>query len=149
MDKLFAQLADLFIGAIPSGVLLLLLYFYLRAVLFGPLDKILEERHAKTGGREQKAAETLRRAEQRMLQYSASLQAAKSEIYASQDELRRKLDAERDLAVAQAAEEAKAEIAAVRKQLDEDVAEARRTVEAEAQALADSIAEKVMQGATR
>jgi F-type H+-transporting ATPase subunit b len=149
MEKLLAQLGDLFIGAIPSGVLLILLFFYLRAVLFGPLDKILEERHAKTGGREQKAAEMLRRAEQRMLQYSASLQAAKSEIYAGQDELRRKLEAERDAAVALAAEEAKTEIAAVRNQLDEDVAEARRTVETEAQALANSIADKVLEGATR
>jgi len=149
MDKLFAQLTELFIGAIPSGVLLLLLYFYLRAVLFGPLDKILEERHAKIGGREQKAAETLRLAEQRMLQYAASLQAAKSEIYARQDELRRKLESERDAAVAQAAEAAKAEIVSVRKQLDEDAVVARRIVETEARNLADAIAAKVLEGVTR
>jgi F-type H+-transporting ATPase subunit b len=149
MEKLLAQLSDLFIGAIPSAVLLLLLYFYLRAVLFGPLDKILEERHSKIGGREQKAAETLRLAEQRMLQYSASLQAAKSEIYATQDELRRKLEAERDAAIAQASEEAKAEIATVRQQLERDAVEARLFVEKEAHILADSITAKVLEGASQ
>lgn len=146
MDQLLAQLGDLFMGALPSAILLIFLFFYLRAVLFKPLDKILAERHAKMGGRELKAAETLRAAEQKMLEYGASLHAARTEIYASQEELRQRLEAERDAAIKAAAERARADLGEVKRQLNEEVAAARVAVAQEAAQLADSITAKLVPG---
>lgn len=146
MDQLFAQLGTLFVGALPSAILLILLFLYLRAVLFKPLDQILAERHAKMGGREVRAAETLRTAEQKLLQYNAALQAARSEIYASQEQLRRNLEAERDAAISAAAEQAKAQLNVVRQQLDNEVAAARTAVAQEAAQLASQITGKLIPG---
>ncbi len=146
MDQLLAQLGTLFVGALPSAILLIFLFIYLRIVLFKPLDKVLAERHAKMGGREVKAAETLRAAEQKMQRYSASLQAARTEIYAGQEELRRRLEAERDAAIAAASERAKADLADVKKQLDQEVSVARVVVAQEASELANQITAKLMPG---
>lgn len=146
MDQLLAQLGALFVGALPSAILLILLFLYLRAVLFKPLDRILAERHAKMGGRELRAAETLRSAEQKLLQYNAALQTARSEIYAGQEELRRKLEKERDASIAAASEQAKQQLSGVRQQLDAEVSEARGAVAQEAAQLAQQITGKLIPG---
>lgn len=146
MDQLFAQLGALFIGALPSAILLILLVIYLRVVLFSPLEKILAERHSRTGGREQRAAEALRLAEQKLLQYNAALQAAKTEIYAEQDEVRRRLEGERDRAITAATADAKAELGSIRRQLEVDLVAAREVVASEAKLLADAITTKVLAG---
>jgi F-type H+-transporting ATPase subunit b len=146
MDELLGTLGDLFIGALPSAIFLLFLFFYLRAVIFKPLDRILAERHAKTGGREEHANQTLKLAEQKLAEYSQSLHAAKAEIYGSQEALRKELEAARDQAIAEAAEKARQEVAAVKERLHLEMKEARNSVDAQAKGLADLITSKVLSG---
>ncbi|MCU0226352.1 MAG: ATP synthase F0 subunit B [Bryobacterales bacterium] len=146
MDQLLAQLGALFLGALPSAILLIVLFLYLRVVLFQPLQRILDERHSKMGGRELKAADTLKMAERKLQEYNDSLQAARTEIYSSQEQLRRRLEAERDAAIATTTEQAKAHLATVRRQLDAEVAEARTAVAREATQLAASITDKLIPG---
>jgi len=146
MDQLLAQLSALFVGALPSAILLILLFLYLRIVLFKPLEKILADRHSKMGGREQRAAEILRTAEQKMQQYSTSLQTARTEIYASQDALRQRLETERDAAITSASGQAKAQLASVKQELEGEMAVARAEVASEAAQLAESITAKLMVG---
>ncbi len=146
MDQLLAQLGAVFLGALPSAILLVFLFLYLRVVLFKPLDRILAERHAKMGGRELKASETLKLAEQKLLEYNASMQAARTEIYTGQEQLRRRLEAERDAAIASATEKAKADFVGVKQQLDAEVASARTEVAREADQLAASVTAKLIPG---
>ena len=40
------KLLELVLGAVPTFLILLGLYAFLRVVFFGPLEKLLEERHA-------------------------------------------------------------------------------------------------------
>lgn len=146
MDEMLGNLGELFVGALPSAILLLFLYFYLRAVLFNPLEKILAERHAKTGGREEQASRTLKLAEQKLAEYAQALHAAKAEIYGGQEELRKSLEAARDQAIADASAKARGEVAAVKERLHLEMEEARKAVAAEAKGLADLIAAKVLAG---
>ncbi len=146
MDELLGNLGDLFIGALPSAIFLLFLFFYLRAVLFNPLDKILAERHAKTGGREERATQTLKLAEQKLAEYAQSLHTAKAEIYSNQEELRKGLESARDQAIAQASANARGEVAVVKQHLSVELEESRKSVDVQAKGLADLIASKVLAG---
>ncbi len=123
MDQILEQLRGLFISSIPSVILLILLYFFLKRVLFDPLEKILAERYSITEGRENDAREAIRAAEQKTEEYTRALHAAKAEIYAQQEVLRKELEAEREDAIAAAAERSALLLA-----------EGRKAVAAEAQA---------------
>jgi len=146
MDQILGNLGELFVGALPSAILLLLLYFYLRVVLFAPLEKILAERHSKTGGREQQAEKTLKLAETKLHDYAQAIQAAKVDIYAGQEKLRKELEASRDKAIADASASARAHVASLKEQLQREVEVAQQTVETEAKSLAQLITQKVLAG---
>src|SRR5579883_1751047 len=56
MSPLVHQVGELFLRAVPVAVLVLLFYFLMRSLFFGPLLKVMAERDARTQGA-QKAAE--------------------------------------------------------------------------------------------
>jgi F-type H+-transporting ATPase subunit b len=144
MDKILEQLGGLFLGSLPSVFLLIVLYFFLKAVLFNPLEKILAERYQKTEGKEKGAAEALHQAEQRADEYAKAIHEAKAEIYAQQELLRKSLEAERDAAVAAAAERTDTLLNEGRAAIETELADSRLVVEREAAELARMIAGKVL-----
>lgn len=137
MDQILEQLRGLFISSIPSVILLILLYFFLKRVLFDPLEKILAERYSITEGREKDARDAVRAAEQKSEEYARALHAAKAEIYAQQEALRKKLEAEREDAIAAAAERTAVLLAEGRKAvaMEAEASEARMLEEAKSLAL--------------
>lgn len=144
MDKILEQLGGLFLGSLPSVVLLIVLYFFLKTLLFNPLEKILAERYQKTEGKEKGAADALHQAERRAGEYAKAIQDAKAEIYAQQELLRKSLEAERDAAVAAAAERADTLLNEGRASIEKELADSRVVVEREAAELARMIAGKVL-----
>lgn len=144
MDQILEQLGGLFLSSIPSVILLTLLYFFLKTVLFDPLEKILAERYRKTEGREKDALEAVREAERKAAEYAQALHAAKAEIYAQQETLRKNLEAKRDAAIADAAERSDALLAEGRAVVDSEFESARLKVEQEAGGLARLVVDKVL-----
>lgn len=144
MDQILEQLGGLFLSSIPSVILLILLYFFLKLVLFDPLEKILVERYRKTEGREKDALEAVREAERKAEEYANALHAAKAEIYSQQEALRRNLEVGRATAIAAAAERSEALLAEGRAIVDAEFKTAQATVEQEAGTLARLVADKVL-----
>lgn len=144
MDQILDQLGGLFLSSLPSVILLILLYFFLKLFLFDPLEKILGERYRKTEGREKDALEAVREAERKAEEYATALHAAKAEIYSQQEALRKSLEAERDAAVATAAKRSEALLAEGRATVDAEFNTAQATVEREAATLARLVTDKVL-----
>ena len=65
MEQTFQALETILLKAIPSAILLLVLYFYLKAMLFGPIAKVLKQREELTKGARKAAEQSLARAEQK------------------------------------------------------------------------------------
>ena len=144
MEQTLQALSGILVKAIPTVVLVLLLHFYLKAMLFGPLEKILKQREELTDGARKAASASLAEAERKTAEYEAKLRDARAEVYREQEETRRKwLDrqvaqvAEARAAMEVSVREAKAQIAA-------EAATARTTLQGTSSDLADEIATTVL-----
>ena len=144
MDQILDQLGGLFLSSLPSVILLILLYFFLKFTLFNPLEKILAERYRKTEGREKDALAAMREAERKAEEYTNALHAAKAEIYSRQEALRKDLEAKRDAAIAAATVHSEALLAEGRAAVETEFKAAQATVEREAAALARLVDDKAL-----
>jgi F-type H+-transporting ATPase subunit b len=116
--------------AIPTICLLLILHWYFKAMLFGPLEKVLKQRDELTDGARKSAAQSLAAAEQKQKEYEQKFNEARAELYRAQEETRRKW-----------LEEQAAEVDAARERSGQTVHEAKQQIEAEAAAARESLAE--------
>lgn len=78
------------LDSIPTILLLIFVYFYLKSMLFTPLKKVLRERDALTLGARKGAQESLAAAERKQREYEQRFAQARLEIYKAQEEMRRK-----------------------------------------------------------
>jgi len=69
MDLILKQLGDLLLGAIPTVVLLLLLYGLYHVLVHKPLQRVLAERHTRTEGAVQRARADIAAAEAKTAEY--------------------------------------------------------------------------------
>ena len=90
MEKTLHDLAALFVNAIPTVCLLILLHFYLKAMLFRPLEKVLKQREDLTEGARKVAEQSLAAAERKEQAYQEKLREARAEVYRAQEETRRR-----------------------------------------------------------
>lgn len=146
MEKTLQVLAELVLASIPTVVLVLILFFYLRSVFFRPLEKVLAERDAATKGAMRDAEASLKRAEAKAAEYDAALRQARSEILKSQEAERQMLRVDRTAALATHRQNAAGLIAEAQRTIAQDVAAARQTLAAQTEQLASQITAAVLQG---
>src|SRR4051794_1276461 len=144
MEDTLHALAGILVRAIPTVAILLLLHFYLKAVFFKPLDKVLKSRYELTEGSRQKAEESLRNAESLAAEYAAQLRQARAEIYASQEKLHKELEDRHAAEVAEARAQADALIKTAKAQIAGDVEAAKQSLGQESDRLAERIAETLL-----
>ncbi len=77
------------LDSIPTILLLIFVYFYLKSMLFTPLKKVLSERDALTLGARKAAQESLAAAERKQREYEQRFAEARLEIYKAQEAMRR------------------------------------------------------------
>lgn len=142
-------LGSILLGSLPTFLLVILLHFYLKAVFFKPLERVLAERRAATQGAREAAEQSLTRAEQRAQEYENALRAARNEVYKEQEEQRRKWRDEQAAQVLEARKQADATVAQSRQQLDAETQQAKASLEADSRTLADEITRHILQGAAR
>jgi F-type H+-transporting ATPase subunit b len=141
------QLGELFLGAVPTVVLILIFYFILKALFFKPLLAVMGEREARSIGA-QKAAETARAAAaERVKQNQNALRQARAQVYAEQEAARKKLLDERAALLKEARTRSAAEVAAAKERIAAELAAARRDLEPSVAQLASEIASRVLQPA--
>jgi F-type H+-transporting ATPase subunit b len=144
MEQTLHDLSGILLKAIPTVILLIILHFYLKGMLFIPLQKVLKRREELTAGARKAADESLAAAERKAQDYEAKFRDAKAVVYKEQEETRRVWleDQAKQIAAGQA-RSAEAMANADKKLQEEKTAAKQNLVETSA-ALADSIANTIL-----
>lgn len=130
--------------SIPTVFLLLLLHFYLKAMLFRPLDKVLKQRNELTEGARKAAAQSLNAADRKQQEYEKKFQDARAEVYHAQEEIRRQWLQDQAAQIGEARQRSDAAVRSAREQITADGTAARQTLTETSGALADEIASAVL-----
>jgi F-type H+-transporting ATPase subunit b len=147
MDQTLKQLGELLLGAMPTVILLALLYVLYTAIVHKPLQRVLEERRAKTEGAVEKSRADIAAAEARTSEYEQGLREARAIVFRAQ-EARRKVALEaRTTALNAARTKAQAQVQAAKADIHKDREAAQAGLQAEAQALAAEIMRRVLEPA--
>jgi len=144
MEQTLQALGGILVKAIPTVVLVLLLHFYLKAMLFGPLEKILKQREELTEGARKAASASLAEAERKSAEYEAKLRDARAEVYREQEETRRKWLDRQATQVAEARAAMEVSVREAKAQIATEAATARTTMLSTSSALADEIATAIL-----
>jgi F-type H+-transporting ATPase subunit b len=147
MDQTLRQLGELLLGAVPTVILLALLYLLYTMIVHKPLGRVLAERRSKTEGAVEKSRADIAVAEARTSEYEQRLREARATVFHAQ-EARRKaaLDA-RTAALNEARTKAQAQVQAAKADIAEDRNAAQGGLQAEAQSLAAEIMRRVLEPA--
>jgi F-type H+-transporting ATPase subunit b len=147
MDQTLRQLGELLLGAVPTVILLALLYLLYATMVHKPLRRVLDERRSKTEGAVEKSRADIAAAEARTSEYEQRLREARATVFHAQ-EARRKaaLDA-RTAALNEARNKAQAQVQAAKADIQKDREAAQHGLLAEAQALAAEIIRRVLEPA--
>jgi F-type H+-transporting ATPase subunit b len=140
-----AALREILLGAIPTFLLVWVLYLYVTLVFFRPLQETLSKRHHATDGMREAAETSIAEAEKKTAQYEESLQSARVELYQQQEKERQKLMDRRTEIVHRARMHAEEMVARARQEIDQDVEEAKRRLATETEPMAQSISRAILE----
>jgi|SRR5579863_1071318 len=146
MEQTLHALAGILQKAALTVVLLLVLHFYLKAMLFGPLERVLKERDHLTKGARKAAEQSLAAADKITQEYEAKLRQTRAEVYKEQEEIRRRWLEEQASQIEGARERNAAAVRQARQEILSEAIEARRSLTESSGALADEIATAVLAG---
>lgn len=145
MPSIGHQLGELFLGAAPTVLIILIFYFILRALFFQPLLKVMAERDARTAGAQRAAEAAQTAAAEKVKQYQEALKQARGRVYAEQEATRKKLLDERAAQLKDARTKASGEVGTAKERVAKELASARREVESSVAQLAAEIAKRILQ----
>jgi len=144
MEQTLHALAWILLKSIPTVVLLLFLYFYLKLMLFGPLNHVLKQREELTAGTRHAAQKSLKDAERKIQEYEAKMREARAEVYREQEETRRQWLADQTGQLENARERIAQTVQKAKELIAAEGASARQTLAESSSALADQIATAVL-----
>jgi len=147
MQGIGHQLGELFLGAVPTAVILLIFFLVLRSLFFQPLLNVMAEREARTTGARKEAEAAQAAAAEKARQYEEALKHALAQVYQEQEASRQKLVEERNAQLKEARAQAVAEVNAAKQRIEAESAAAKRDLEAAASQLAAEIVRKILQPA--
>lgn len=144
MQETLQALSGILLKAIPTIVILIILHFYLKAVLFRPLDRVMQKRLDLTEGARKIAEESLAAATRKADEYEAKLRDARAAVYKQQEEIRKRWLEEQAAQVAEARTRSESAVKAAREAIAQDAAAARKSLEETSVAVADQIVASVL-----
>ena len=145
MDQTLQQLGELLLGAVPTVIMLALLYALYTGIVHKPLKRVLEERHSKTEGAVEKSKADIAAAEARTSEYEQSLREARAAVFRAQESKRQAAMQARTNAVNEARTKAQAQVQAAKADIEKDRVAAEQGLQSEAAALAQEIVRRVLQ----
>ena len=143
--EILRQLRDLFIQSIPTIIIVLIFYHFLRWAFFGPIQKAMAERTAKIEGARAEAAAARADAEKDLDTYNEAVRKARGEIFAQQEQARQVVLDERARLLKAMRGRVQEEVAEAKKRIAGEVAAARKDVEAQVPALAGEIVRGILE----
>jgi F-type H+-transporting ATPase subunit b len=147
MDTTLQQAGQLLLDAIPTVVLLLVLYAIYQNLVRKPLQKVLRERNDRTEGAVQKARAAVAAADARTQEYEQKLRDARLAIYKAQEARRQQAQQLRAQALAEARTRAQEQIRQARQGIEQDMAAARTGLQGEVEQLANEIIRTILKPA--
>lgn len=147
MDQTLQQLGELLLGAVPTVILLALLYALYTTIVHKPLRRVLEERRSKTEGAVEKSKADIAAAEARTSEYEQRLREARAAVFRAQEAKRQAALQARTNALNQARAKTQAQVQAAKADIENDRAAAEKGLQGEAAALAQEIVRRVLQPA--
>ena len=144
MEQTLHALGGILLKSIPTVVLLLFLYFYLKSMLFGPLTRVLKQREELTAGTRHAAQKSLKDAERKVQEYEAKMREARAEVYREQEETRKQWLADQASQVDSAQKRTGQTVQQSKEEITAEITAARLTLAESAGVLADQIATAVL-----
>jgi F0F1-type ATP synthase membrane subunit b/b' len=145
MSSIGHQLGELFLGAAPTVLIILLFYFILRALFFKPLLQAMGERESRTAGAEKAAREAEAAAAERLKLYQEALKKARGQVYAEQEAERKKVLDARARQLKEARAKASSEVLEAKDRVAAELRAARRDIEATVGQLSAEIARRLLE----
>jgi F0F1-type ATP synthase membrane subunit b/b' len=143
--EILRRLGELFLQAVPTILVVFLFYLFLRAAFFRPMERVLNERRARTAGVRRAAESTQAAAQEKLRAYQDAMHKARTEVYAEQDSARRAVLDERAGMIRAARSRANEEVRAAKDKTATQLAAVRAEVEASSAALAEEIAQLILE----
>jgi F-type H+-transporting ATPase subunit b len=144
-------LADDSIQLVPDGtmvlhvLIILLMVYVLNATLYKPINQILAAREKRTKGRLSEAQEIMQSVTNKTSEYERSLRQARSEAYALAEAKRAEALKERQQKLNEMRAQLVQSVAAEKETIEQQVAEARASLEVDSRRLAVEISSRVLQ----
>src|SRR5215469_16560307 len=147
MDQTLQQLGELLLGAVPTVMMLAVLYALYTMIVHKPLRRVLEERRNKTEGAVEKSRADIAAADARTSEYEQKLREARAAVFRAQEAKRQAAIEARAQAVNQARAKAQTQVQAAKAAIEADRAAAEKSLQGEAEALAQEIVRRVLEPA--
>jgi F-type H+-transporting ATPase subunit b len=147
MDNTLKQVGELLLGAIPTAVLLLLLYAIYQNLVRKPLNRVLDQRRERTEGAILKARADVAAAEARTQDYEHKLREARLAIFKAQEARRQQAQQLRAQALEEARSRAQQQIREAKAAIEQDMGAARAGLQGEIDRLASEIIATILKPA--
>ena len=144
MQSILEQLGALFVGAIPTALLFIVLVLAYQFLIQSPLTATLKKRRALTVGAMEDARRAIEEVEKRTAEYAAKLRHARAEAYKLREERIKQWNQERDAALEGARKSAGAKVNQATAQLESEAAAARQTIQTSAAELANQAVRAIL-----
>lgn len=144
MQLIIQQLGAMFVGAIPTTLLFIVLVLAYQFLVQGPLTATLAKRHALTEGAMEDAQKAIADAEARTAEYTAKLRQARAEVYKVREQRVKQWSAERDGQLDLARKAAGQKVSQARAEIEAEAAAAKQTILGSAGDLAGQVVRAVM-----
>jgi len=147
MDETLRQLGELLLRSIPTIILFVIVYVGYRLIVYKPLMRMLDERHARTQGASEKARADVAAAEAKTAAYEQQLREARVAVFKAQEARRHQALNARTEILNQAREQAAARVGEARKAIESDIEQAKLGLQAEAEKLANEVIATILRPA--
>lgn len=138
------------VSLVPDGTifihiaLILIMIWVLNRTLFRPINRVLDSRAQKTGGRSSEAQEILKSVSEKQLRYDEAMREARGEGYELIEKERANAVAERQTKVGAVKEEVAQFVAQESQELESQTVTARSAIAADAERMAERITSSIL-----
>jgi F0F1-type ATP synthase membrane subunit b/b' len=143
--EILRQLAELFLQAVPTVVIVFLFYLFLRWAFFTPIQKAMAERDAKIEGARREAAALEAEAGKELQDYNNRLRKVRGELYAEQEAARQVVLDERARLLKAMRSRALEEVEEAKKKIAAEQVSARHEVQSRTDSLAAEIVRVILE----
>lgn len=143
--QILQQLGWLFLKSVPTIILFLLFYWFLRANFFKPLERTLAERNARITKAREEAAAVQASAKGQVQSYEDALKKARAGVFAEQEKARQAALEGRAEVLQEARNAAQKEVRAQKERIRGEFDAARAQLEGQSAALAERIADIILE----